>query len=132
MTRGRLALLAATCLVASVTLATADVALPPAMRIALGLLMGLVLPGFAGTCAVRLVHELSWFERIVASMGMSLVITTCSAVLLAASPIGLSRVSLGVFLGSSTIVLSMYAAIRARVWTELRRGDEYLSNEIVQ
>jgi len=127
MRRGRLLLLVGTCLVASVTVATADVAVPQGVRIALGVLMVLVLPGFALVCAVLPERQLSSGECLVASVGMSLAMVTCVAVLLAATPIGLSRGSLAVVLGGSTIILSIYAWLRTRFWSDKRRSPESAS-----
>lgn len=113
MRRGHLLLLAGTCIVASLTMATADVALPQAVRITLGALMVFILPGFAVVCAVLPERPLSSGERLFASVGMSLAMATCAAVLLGATPIGLSRESLAVLLGTSTITLSVYAGFRS-------------------
>lgn len=106
--RGCPQLLAATCLAAAVTVATANVAVPMAMRIALGALIVLILPGFAASCALFPQRQLPLSEHLLASVGMSLAIATCAAVLLGAMPIGLSRASLSAVLGAITIVLSIY------------------------
>ena len=127
MTRGRLSLLAGTCLVASVTVATASVAVPQGVRIALGVLMVLVLPGFALVCAVLPERQLSSGECLLASVGMSLAIVTCVAVLLGATPIGLTRGSLAVVLGGSTIILSIFAGFRMRFSSDKRRSRQSAS-----
>jgi uncharacterized membrane protein len=94
------------------------------MRIALGLLIVLVLPGFAVVCAVLPAPQLSSGEQLLASVGMSLAFATCAAVILAATPIGLSRESFAIGLGGSTVALSTYAAVRTRlaIDTRGRRG----------
>jgi uncharacterized membrane protein len=124
MKRGRLRLLVGTCLVSSVTVATANVAVPMAMRIALGALIVLILPGFAVSCACFPQRQLSLDERLLASVGLSLAISTCAALLLGAMPIGLSRGSLAAVLGASTIVLSIYAGSGARLGSGKRRSRE--------
>lgn len=108
----RLLLLSGTCLAASLTVATANVALPQAVRIALGVPIVLLLPGFAIVCAVLPGLQLSGSECLLASVGASLAMTTGACVLLGATPIGLSRESLGVTLGGITIAVSIYAGIR--------------------
>jgi uncharacterized membrane protein len=85
----------------------------------LGLLMVFVLPGFALACAAVPRYQ-SPVERLLATVGLSLAITTCTAVLLAALPVGLSRESLAVVLGGLTIALSIGAAFRTGSNT---RGD---------
>ena len=57
------------------------------------------MPGFALVCAVLPDRQLSRGERLLASVGMSLAITVCAAVALAAAPVGLSRQSIAVALG---------------------------------
>jgi uncharacterized membrane protein len=79
----------------------------------LGLLMVFVLPGYALACAALPQHQ-SPVERLLATVGLSLAITTCTAVLLAALPVGLSRESFAVVLGGLTIALSICAAFRTR------------------
>lgn len=112
---GHLLLLAGTCLAASLTMATVDVAIPQAVRIVLAGLIVFILPGFAVVCAVLPARQLSSGERLVASLGISLVIATILAVLLGATPIGLSRTSFAVALGCSTIALSVVASFRALI-----------------
>ncbi len=125
---GRLPLLAGTCLVASLAVATANVAAPQAVRIALGVLIVFILPGFAVVSAVLPERQLSGGECLLASVGVSLAIATCAAVILGATPIGLSRESFAVLLGSITVALSLYAGFRTRY--VLRRNRERASKEI--
>jgi uncharacterized membrane protein len=127
MRRGLLLLLAGTCFVAALTMATASIAVPQGVRIALGVLMVFVLPGFALVCAVLPERQLSSGECLLASVGMSLAMVTCVAVLLAATSIGLSRGSLAVVLGGSTIILSIYAVFRTPFWSDKRRSRQSTS-----
>jgi uncharacterized membrane protein len=115
MRPGRLTALAGTCLLASLTMATADITIPQAIRVTLGVLIVFLLPGFAVVCAVFPARQLSRGERLLASLGISLAVTTCTAVTLGATPIGLSRVSFAVVLGGCTLMVSIYAWIRARL-----------------
>jgi uncharacterized membrane protein len=87
---------------------------PQAMRIVLGIPLVLVLPGFAAVCAVLPGPELSFGERMLASLGASVAITLCVSVLLAATPIGLSRGSAATVLGIGTAALALYAWVRTR------------------
>src|ERR1017187_5935208 len=59
MRPGRLTALAGTCLLASLTMATADITIPQAMRVTLGVLIVFLLPGFAVVCAVFPARQLS-------------------------------------------------------------------------
>ena len=98
------------------------IAAPQAVRIVLGIPLVLFLPGFAAVCAVLPGQELSWGERILASLGASIAITVCVAVLLAATPIGLSRGSAAAVLGIGTVALALYARVRTRRSLE-EQGD---------
>jgi hypothetical protein len=97
---------------ATVATATGTVPLPPgpsfpqAVQIVLGILTVFLLPGFSLVC-IALPERQSSIERLLASVGVSVTMATCAAVLLAATPVGLSRDSLGVLLGGFTIVLSV-------------------------
>jgi uncharacterized membrane protein len=128
--KGRLVLLVGSCTVALVTVATASIAVPHFVRIALGVLIVLILPGFAFVCAVLPEGQLSRGERLLASVGISLAMTTCAAVLLAAMPIGLSRQSLAIVLGGSTIMLSTCAGYRFRAIYFSRRNRVIVSKGI--
>ena len=117
----RLTALAGTCFVAFVAVATANIALPKAVQIMLGLLMVFLLPGFAVVSAVLPPWRLSSSERLLASLGISVAVVTCTAVLLAATPIGLSRISLAVTIGVGTIVMSICAWFRTPLADDVRR-----------
>jgi uncharacterized membrane protein len=110
------AAVAGTLIVALLTLVTVGVAVPPAVRIALGMLMVFLLPGFAVVCAAQSSErQLSRGEWLLASLGISLAVTACSAVLLAATPMGLTRDSIAAVLGGITAMASAYALVRARM-----------------
>jgi uncharacterized membrane protein len=110
----RLTLLGVSCIVASVTMATANDPLPSLVRIPLGLFMVFGGPGFALICAVFRERQFSRGELLLASVGASIAITICAAVFLAAIPIGLSRLSLAIALGGCTLILS--ASAIWRIW----------------
>ena len=78
---------------------------PHAVQIVLGLLMVFVVPGWSLVWAA-LPGLNSWVERVVASVGISVIVATCAAVLLAATPIGFSRQPFGELLGGIAAVLS--------------------------
>jgi uncharacterized membrane protein len=122
MKRGRLVLLAGSCLVALLTVATASIAVPQGVRVPLGVLIVFIVPGFALVCAVLPEQQLSRGERLLASAGMSLAMTIGAAVLLGATPIGLSRLSLAVALGGCTLISSISALSRSRVGYHARRS----------
>jgi uncharacterized membrane protein len=110
------AAVAGTLIVDLLTLVTVGVPVPPAVRIALGMLMVFLLPGFAVVCAAQSSErQLSRGEWLLASLGISLAVTACSAVLLAATPIGLTRDSIAAVLGGITAMASAYALVRARM-----------------
>jgi uncharacterized membrane protein len=115
--------LIATCVLAALTVATAYVGVPQFVRIVLGLLIVFLLPGFAVVCAVP-PNQLSADEFLFASLGISLALATCTAVLLAAVPIGLSRESFAVSLGSATFLVAACAAANL----QLRRGPRRASS----
>ncbi len=127
MKRRRLALLVGSCLVGVLIVATANIAVPQVVRIALGTLIVLVLPGFALVSAVLPERQLSSAERLLASVGMSLATATCVAVLLAATPVGLSREPLAIVLGGVTITLSTVAVLRTRSGSGLLRTRKGVS-----
>jgi len=110
----RFLLLSGTGLAAVFTIVTASVAAPQAVRIALGVLIVFVLPGFAILCAVFPGPKLSPSERLLASVGTSLAMTIYVSVLLGTTPMGLSQESLAVTLGGTTIAASLLAGVRTR------------------
>jgi len=122
--RRYLLLLPGACLAASVTMATADLPTPQAARIFLAVLIVFILPGFAVVCAVLPPWQFSSGERLLACLGISLVISTCTAVLLGATPIGLSRGSFAFGLGGITIALSVVALLRSLTGFGLRPGHD--------
>jgi|ERR1700722_3934206 len=78
---------------------------PHAVQIVLGLLMVFVVPGWSLVWAA-LPGLNSWVERVVASVGISVTVSTCIAVLLGATPIGFSRQPLAELLGGFVVALS--------------------------
>jgi hypothetical protein len=100
----------------------APLLVPHLAQIVLGLLMVFVVPGLSLVCAA-LPERQSLVERLLTSVGFSVIVATCAAVLLAATPMGFSRQHLGVLLGGVAIVLSLGGLYRSRlaaaVW-ELR------------
>jgi hypothetical protein len=92
----------------------AAVRVPQAVQIVLGLLMVFVVPGWSLVCGAFPELE-SWGERLLASVGISVTVATCAAVLLAAAPIGFSRQPFGELLGGFAIVLSVGGLYRARL-----------------
>jgi uncharacterized membrane protein len=110
--RRRLLLLSATGLAAALTVVAANIPFPPPVRIALGILIVFVLPGFAILCALFPGPKLSPGELLLASLGTSLAITAYVSVLLGTTPMGLSQESLAVTLGATTIAVSVLAGVR--------------------
>lgn len=100
---------------ASITIATAFIAIPQLLRIALGILIVFFLPGFSIMHALFPSKEFTRIELLLASLGISLAATVCMAVLVAALPIGLTRGSLAIALGGGTTLVAMYAWFRMRL-----------------
>ena len=100
----------------------APLLVPHLAQIVLGLLMVFVVPGLSLVCAA-LPERQSLVERLLTSVAFSVIVATCAAVLLAATPMGFSRQPLGELLGGVAIVLSIGGLYRSRlaaaVW-ELR------------
>jgi uncharacterized membrane protein len=111
-TARRRALLATSC-GASLTVVTADVPAPAAVRVALGILIVFLLPGFAIVCAVQPSEQLSLGDSLLSSLGISLAMAASTAVFLGATPIGLSRGSVAAVLGGATIMACIYAWFRS-------------------
>jgi Protein of unknown function (DUF1616) len=128
--RRDLLLLVGTGLVACLTLVTAYIGTPQSVRLVLGVMIVFVLPGFAGVCAVLPPWRLTLGEHLVASLGISLALATAAAVLLGATPIGLSRQSFSLALGLCTWALSVIAVFRWRPGREGHRDDQTPSEEV--
>jgi uncharacterized membrane protein len=88
-------------------------AVPQVARLIPGLVLTLVLPGFAVVDAVVSVKNMAFGERLLASVGVSIVITVCTSVLLDAT-IGLSQHSVAAALGAVTLAGCAFAWIRER------------------
>lgn len=124
MRPGRPEALVGSCLISAVTVVAVNVPAPQALRIALGVPMVFVVPGFAAVCAVLYRRSFSLEECLLASLGISLALTVCVCVLLAATPIGLTRSSLAAVLGGGTVILSLYAWRRARLGRDVQPDHE--------
>lgn len=109
MKSGRLKAIAVTGILAVLAVVAENVPFLRVSRIAFGLLQVFALPGYATVCALLPESEISLVERMLASLGASLAITTCVAVLLAAAPVGLSKNSATVALGIGTAAISAWA-----------------------
>jgi uncharacterized membrane protein len=114
MSTGRNAALAGTVIAAALTTAAPFLPAGQVPRIGLGALIVFLLPGFAVVSAVFPARPLSLTDRLVASLGISLAATACTAVLLAALPVGLTRDSLSIALGGGTAIVSACALLQAR------------------
>ena len=108
--------LAGVLFIASMAIVTAFIVVPQILRITLGILLVFFLPGFAAMHAAFPSRDrgFSRIELILASLGISLAVTICTAVLLAALPIGLTRNSISIALGGSTAIVVIYAWFRMR------------------
>jgi uncharacterized membrane protein len=98
--------------VLAATVGSAASGTPQIVGVVCGTLMVFVLPGFALASAARPARDLSPAEHLLASVGLSLATSTGAALLLAALPIGLTRISFAILLGALTIVLVIVAAAR--------------------
>jgi uncharacterized membrane protein len=124
MKRNRLSLLLGSCVLGILTVGTSYIWVPLIVRIVLGVLIVFVVTGFALVSAVFPESQFSIGEHLLASIGMSLAMATATAVALGAAPIGLSRQSFAVVLGSCTLVLSICAVLRERGGNYLRGNSE--------
>lgn len=117
----RLNAIAGTCVVALLAAVAEAIGAPQGVRVVLGIPLVLALPGFAAVCAVIPERELSWGEFMLASLGASVAISLCVSILLAATPIGLSKGSAAAVLGVGTAAVAGYAWVRTR---RLLEGQE--------
>jgi uncharacterized membrane protein len=124
MRPGRSEALLGSCFIGAVTVVAASVPAPQALRIALGVPMVLVVPGFAAVCAVLCRRSLSLEECLLASLGISLALAVCVCVLLAATPIGLTRSSAAAVLGGGTVILSAFGWRRTRLGRDVPPAQE--------
>lgn len=93
---------------------------PHAVQVVLGLLMVFVVPGWSFVYAA-LPEIQSWVDRLLASVGISVVVATCAAVLLAATPVGFSRQPFGEVLGGVAVALSVGGLYRAQLSTAVEK-----------
>jgi len=108
MKAGRLTAIVATGSLALLAIVIETLSILPPARLVLGILLVFALPGFSLVCAALPAAEISTSERILASIGVSVATTTCSAVLLGAT-VGLSQRSAATMLGCLTVLVSVYA-----------------------
>ena len=114
---------AGTSLVALLALLAGFCSMPTPVRIVSGFLMVFVIPGFALVCTARPRRLLTLGEKLLASVGISLAITVWVAVLLGASPIGLSHSLLAAVLGGGTLVVSLCGWLRTRLSVSFLRSQ---------
>jgi uncharacterized membrane protein len=119
MKRAPLTFLAASFIVGGVAAWVATQSVPQPIEVAFGLPVVFLLPGLA--LAWTVLPEFWTAECLIAGVGLSLIVATCVAVLLAATPLGLSRETFGASLGSLTMLLSVYAMIRVKLGTRARQ-----------
>lgn len=123
MTPGRSTVLVSACIVTALEMGSALVETPQLARIVLGVLVIFFLPGFGLISAVVNDRQLSQVEVLLATLGSSLAISTCVAVLLGATPVGLSRRSFAISLGGITIVLYVLALIKLKLSNGQRSSE---------
>lgn len=111
MTPGRLTAISATATVAALAIVVENSAVTGPAKILLGVLMMFALPGYALVSAAVPAGKISGAEWLLATLGTSVAIATCSAVLLGAT-IGLSQRSIADTLGCLTIAMSIGAWLR--------------------
>lgn len=97
------------CVVASLVIVAAIVEVPQVLRVAPGIALVLVLPGFVALSMAGQAPKLPFIELALASLGISVATATCVATLLASTPIGLGRASFGIVLGGITLIGSIIA-----------------------
>ena len=101
MIPGTLRAISATAACTLVVVVIEYVAVPQMVRIIPGALMVFFLPGFATVHAVSPAKDMSSGERLLASVGVSVVIGVCASVLLGAT-VGLSQRSVAVALRAAS------------------------------
>jgi uncharacterized membrane protein len=101
--------LIASCVLASLTVASGIVGVPQVLRIALGITIVFVLPGMVALLMAGQALRFSRSEFALASLGISVATATCVAVLLGITPIGLDRASFAIALGGMTVAGSIVA-----------------------
>jgi uncharacterized membrane protein len=85
---------------------------PHSIRIALGVVMVFGLPGFAILASFGSALQLGWGEFLLACLGISIAIATCLALVLGATPIGLSSFTFSIVLSGITVIASLCAMAR--------------------
>ena len=110
--RRRLASLATAVLVAGITTAAAEARMPMAVRVPTGLLLSLVVPGFAVLAAVAPRQRLALAERALATIAISICTDIMCGLVVGGTRIGLSATSISLALTAATLVGAGVAAIR--------------------
>ena len=121
--RGRLVAILGTAILAFLAVAAENFGVANPARIILGILLVFILPGFGLVCALLPGAEISLSERLLASLGTSLAVTICSAVLLGAT-IGITRKSIAIILGCLAIAAAICAFCRTY---QVQRGRGQIS-----
>jgi len=114
MRRPHLLVLLSSTVVGCLLLAEALVSLPGPVTLVSGMAGVFFATGFSLACALSLDLRLGPTEWLVTSVGASVALATCTAVLLAATPLGLTRVSFAGVLGSCIVLLAGVALARVR------------------
>jgi uncharacterized membrane protein len=114
MSRLQSVLLTMSCVVGVAIISTSDMETFKIARVALALLLVFIVPGFALVSAALPGRQLSPGEYALSSVGASIAISVATAVALGAAPVGLTKLSFSIALGSCTLVFSIAAALRSR------------------
>jgi uncharacterized membrane protein len=115
MARFNFILLAVSCAVGVLAISTADIAMFQIARVALGVLIVFVVPGFSLVSAALPKQQFSPGEFVLSTLGASLAVSATAAVALGAAPVGLTKLSFSVALGCFTVLFSTTAIVRARI-----------------
>jgi len=119
-----------TSIIASVAAAITAYGIPPnspflVLRMALGLLFVLFLPGYVTVEALLPAMELNVVSRVVLSVGVSLVLDMFSGLALNFTPWGIRLVPIVLSLGTLTICIATLALVRK--FREARRGSRRIT-----
>jgi uncharacterized membrane protein len=104
-----------TAVIAIFSLATSTVTPNRAIETVIGLVLVFLAPGFSLACSVLSDGQLTRAERLLASIGLSLAITVCVAVALAALPVGLTRHTMALALGGLCLLLALLGIARIKL-----------------
>jgi uncharacterized membrane protein len=110
----RRATLIGSCVAASLVIVCTIVGVPQILRIVLGIAIVFALPGFVALSVAGQPLEFSLTEFALGSVGISVAIAVCVAMVLGLTPIGLDRASFAIALGGATLIGSIIALARER------------------